>query len=59
MLSTKSQARPLVNIRQINLEIVRAGFAEPLGIPPDIQYLEVCVQAAREARAADRRMWGN
>lgn len=46
-----------MNLRQVNLEIVRAGLADPLAIPPNIQYADQYVQAAREARTAGRGMW--
>ncbi len=48
-----------VTFRQVNLEIVRAGLADPLTIPPNSQFSEVYKQAAREARAEGRGMWGN
>ncbi len=48
-----------VTFRQVNLEIVRAGLADPLTIPPNNQFSEMYAQAAREARAEGRGMWGN
>lgn len=48
-----------MNLRQVNLEIVRAGLADPLSIPPNIQYADQYVQAAREARTAGRGMWAD
>jgi len=48
-----------VTFRQVNLEIVRAGLADPLTIPPNSQFSEIYVQAVREARAEGRGMWGN
>ncbi len=48
-----------MSFRQVNLEIVRAGLADPLTIPPNSQFSEMYVQAAREARAEGRGMWGN
>lgn len=44
-------------LTQVNLEIVRAGFAEPLSIPPNVAYSGLYVDAAREARRAGRGMW--
>ena len=46
-----------LRLRQVNLEIVRAGWADPLSIPPNIVYADLYVQAAQEAREADRGMW--
>ena len=43
---------------QVNLELARAGWAEPLTIPPNVDFAEEYVAAAREARAAGRGMWG-
>jgi micrococcal nuclease len=42
---------------QVNLELVRAGWAEPYTVPPNVRYAELYVQAAREARAKGRGMW--
>jgi len=47
------------NFRQVNLEVVRAGLADTLTIPPNSQFSEMYKQAAREARAEGRGMWGN
>ena len=46
-----------LRLRQINLEIVRAGWADPLTIPPNIVYADLYVQAAQEAREAGWGMW--
>ena len=43
---------------QVNLELAQAGWAEPLTIPPNVDFAEEYVAAAREARAAGRGMWG-
>mgnify|MGYP003857138955 CR=1 FL=1 len=45
--------------RQVNLEILRAGWADPLTIPPNVRYAELYLEASREARAKGRGMWGN
>ncbi|RTH34104.1 nuclease [Thermus scotoductus] len=37
--------------RQVNLEVVRAGWAEPYTVPPNVRYADLYLQAAREARA--------
>ncbi|ADI15499.1 thermonuclease family protein [Truepera radiovictrix] len=42
---------------QVNLELVRAGWADPLTIPPNVEFADEYVAAAREARAAGRGMW--
>lgn len=43
---------------QVNLELARAGWADPLTIPPNVDFAEEYVAAAREARDAGRGMWG-
>ena len=35
----------------MNLELVRAGWAEPYTVPPNVRYAALYLQAAREARA--------
>lgn len=42
---------------QVNLELARAGWADPLTIPPNVDFAEAYVAAAREAREAGRGMW--
>jgi len=42
---------------QVNLELARAGWADPLTIPPNVAYAERYVEAAREAREANLGMW--
>jgi micrococcal nuclease len=44
--------------RQVNLEMVRAGWAEVYTVPPNVRYAELYLQAAREARARGVGMWG-
>ncbi|MFM9421369.1 thermonuclease family protein [Thermus scotoductus] len=44
--------------RQVNLEVVRAGWAEPYTVPPNVRYADLYLQAAREARARGAGMWG-
>lgn len=44
-------------LTQVNLELVRAGLAEPQTIPPNVSYSGLYVDAAREAREAGRGMW--
>lgn len=43
--------------RQANLDIVRAGWAEPLTLPPNVAYAELFLAASREAREARLGMW--
>lgn len=43
---------------QVNLELARAGWADPLTIPPNVEFAEAYVAATREARLAGRGMWG-
>jgi micrococcal nuclease len=44
--------------RFVNLAIVRGGFAQPLTIAPNVRYADRFREAAREARAAGRGLWG-
>ncbi len=41
----------------VNVELVRAGSARPLRIPPNVTFAEQFAQAARDAQAADRGLW--
>jgi micrococcal nuclease len=43
--------------KMANLEIVRAGYADPLTIAPNVRYADKFVQAAREVREAGRGLW--
>ena len=43
--------------KQLNLELVKAGWAEPLTIPPNVRYAEAYLAASQIARAEDRGMW--
>ena len=45
------------NFEQVNLEMVEAGWADPLSIPPNDKYADLYVEAAQEARRRDRGMW--
>ena len=42
----------------VNAELLRLGFAQLLTIPPDVKYAEQFREAASEARAAGRGLWG-
>jgi micrococcal nuclease len=43
--------------KQVNLEMVRAGWAEVYTVPPNVRYAELYLQAAREARGRRVGMW--
>jgi len=45
------------NFRQVNLEIVKAGWAEPLTIPPNVSYAQKYVDANRNAKRAGLGNW--
>ncbi len=47
----------LVNGKNSSVEIARAGYADPLTIPPNVRYAEQILAASREARAAKRGLW--
>jgi hypothetical protein len=42
----------------VNNELVRLGFASSVTYPPDVLYQEVFLEAEREARNAERGLWG-
>lgn len=43
---------------QVNLAIVKGGWAEPLTIPPNVRYAETYLSASRRAKAQGLGMWG-
>jgi micrococcal nuclease len=45
--------------RFLNLLLVRRGFAQPLTIPPNVEFSERFVAAARSARSAGRGLWAS
>jgi micrococcal nuclease len=45
-------------LRQLNLELVRLGWADIATFPPNIRYVELYQQATKEAREAKRGLWG-
>ncbi len=47
------------NYVQVNLEIIRAGWADPLTIPPNVAYVEFYEEASREARQNNLGMWAD
>jgi micrococcal nuclease len=44
--------------RFLNLLLVSRGYAQPLTIPPNVEYEDLFVRAARRAREAGRGLWG-
>ena len=44
--------------RFLNRLLVARGYAQPLTVPPNVEYQDVFVGAARTARAAGRGLWG-
>lgn len=48
----------LDNDKMLNEEIVRAGYAGLMTIPPNVKYEQKLLQAYREAREMKRGLWG-
>jgi micrococcal nuclease len=44
--------------RMVNEEIVRAGYASPMTIPPNVKYRNRLLQAFHDAREHHRGLWG-
>jgi micrococcal nuclease len=44
--------------RFLNRMLVAHGFAQPLTVPPNVEYEDILVRAARRAREAGRGLWG-
>ena len=44
--------------RFLNRLLVARGYAQPLTIPPNVEYADLFVRAARRARDAGRGLWG-
>jgi micrococcal nuclease len=42
----------------LNAEMVKEGYAQVSTSPPDVKYQQLFVEAEREARAANRGLWG-
>lgn len=42
----------------VNAELVRLGFAQVVTYPPDVKYVDLYLQLQREAREANRGLWG-
>lgn len=43
--------------KQLNVEIVKAGWAQPLTIPPNVRYADDYLVASQQARLQDKGMW--
>jgi micrococcal nuclease len=48
----------LRNGRFLNRMLVAQGFAQPLTVPPNVDYEDLFTRAARRAREAGRGLWG-
>jgi micrococcal nuclease len=44
--------------RFLNRVLVAHGFAQPLTVPPNVEYEDIFVRATRRARDAGRGLWG-
>jgi micrococcal nuclease len=44
--------------RFLNRLLVARGYAQPLTVPPNVEYADVFASAARRAREAGRGLWG-
>lgn len=44
--------------RFLNRLLVARGFAQPLTIPPNVEYADMFAQASTQARQAGRGLWG-
>ena len=44
--------------RFLNRMLVARGFAQALTVPPNVEYEDILVRAARSAREAGRGLWG-
>ena len=49
----------LSNGKMLNEEIVKAGYANVMTIPPNVKYQETFLRAYREARENKRGLWKN
>ncbi len=47
----------VISGKNSSVEIARAGFADPLTIPPNVKYADKILAASREARQAKRGLW--
>jgi micrococcal nuclease len=44
--------------RLLNRLLAARGYAQPLTVPPNVEYEDVFVDATRRAREAGRGLWG-
>jgi micrococcal nuclease len=44
--------------RFLNRLLVARGYAQPMTIPPNVEYADLFVRTARRARGAGRGLWG-
>lgn len=44
--------------RLLNRLLVTRGYAQPMTVPPNVEYEDLFVHAARRARGAGRGLWG-
>ncbi|MCM8794841.1 MAG: thermonuclease family protein [Candidatus Omnitrophica bacterium] len=42
----------------VNAELLRQGYAQLLTVPPNVKYTDLFVQCQKEAREANRGLWG-
>jgi micrococcal nuclease len=42
----------------INAELVRLGYAQVMTIPPNVRHQALFLRLQREARVAERGLWG-
>ena len=49
----------LSNGKMLNEEIVKAGYASLMTIPPNVKYQDKFLEAYREARENNRGLWGD
>ena len=47
----------LTNGKMLNEEIVKAGYANVMTIPPNVKYKDRFLKAYREAREKERGLW--
>lgn len=47
-----------IRAHQFNARLALEGYAEPMTIPPNVKYADYYAQFAREARKAEKGLWG-
>ncbi|MDP3790254.1 MAG: thermonuclease family protein, partial [Candidatus Omnitrophota bacterium] len=43
--------------RMLNAEIIKAGYAQVMTVPPNVAYEDMFLQLQKEAREANRGLW--